>query len=296
MSVGETAMLIPVAADSLVGVLHRSATQSSRGVLIVVGGPQYRVGSHRQFVLLARALASAGFPVLRFDYRGMGDASGEPRSFLDIEQDVRSAVDALFAAIPSLTEIVIWGLCDAASAALLYAASDDRVSGLVLLNPWVRTETGYAKALVRHYYLHRVVSGRFWRKLLTGGVSPVALGDLLATVGAGLGRKAAPRTEPATDDVAIEAETAVRGEGGGYVDRMLAGWQRFPGQVLVILSGNDLTADEFRDLLRSSRRWRRALRGRRVTRRELREANHTFSSRLWREQVERWTLEWLSSW
>ena len=47
----------------------------------MVGGPQYRVGSHRQFTLMARAFAAAGYPVLRFDYRGIGDSEGESRGF-----------------------------------------------------------------------------------------------------------------------------------------------------------------------------------------------------------------------
>ncbi|KAB8057318.1 hydrolase 1, exosortase A system-associated, partial [Janthinobacterium violaceinigrum] len=58
----------------LVGILSLPAAPGPRGVLIVTGGPQYRVGSHRQFVLLARALAAQGVPVLRFDLRGMGDS------------------------------------------------------------------------------------------------------------------------------------------------------------------------------------------------------------------------------
>ena len=45
---------------------------ASRGMLIVVGGPQYRAGSHRQFTLLARDVAATGVPTMRFDYRGMG--------------------------------------------------------------------------------------------------------------------------------------------------------------------------------------------------------------------------------
>ena len=61
----------------LYGVLHRPRSRGRSGVLIVVGGPQYRVGSHRQFVLLARFLAGRSIPVLRFDYRGMGDSEGE---------------------------------------------------------------------------------------------------------------------------------------------------------------------------------------------------------------------------
>jgi hypothetical protein len=46
-------------------------------VVIIVVGPQYRAGLHRQFVSLARTLSTAGFLVLRYDYRGMGDSDGE---------------------------------------------------------------------------------------------------------------------------------------------------------------------------------------------------------------------------
>ena len=42
-------------------------------VLVVVGGPQVRAGSHRHFVQLARHLATHGHAVMRFDVRGMGD-------------------------------------------------------------------------------------------------------------------------------------------------------------------------------------------------------------------------------
>jgi alpha/beta superfamily hydrolase len=65
----------------LYGIASLPEQASSRGVLIVVGGPQYRVGSHRQFALLARHLAEHGVPVMRFDYRGMGDSVGDIRTF-----------------------------------------------------------------------------------------------------------------------------------------------------------------------------------------------------------------------
>ena len=78
----------------------------------MVGGPQYRVGSHRQFVLLARDLAADGFPVFRFDYRGMGDSEGEFRGFEHVEDDIAAAVEAFRSASPGLREIVLWGLCD----------------------------------------------------------------------------------------------------------------------------------------------------------------------------------------
>jgi LmbE family N-acetylglucosaminyl deacetylase len=85
---GESAIAFGCEAETLFGVLHRPVQPGTRGVVIVVGGPQTRVGSHRQFVLLARALAAAGVAALRFDYRGMGDSSGSVRDFTTIDADI----------------------------------------------------------------------------------------------------------------------------------------------------------------------------------------------------------------
>ena len=57
------------------------------GVIILIGGPQYRAGAHRQFVHLARSLADEGIACLRFDFRGMGDSSGEARTFRFVGND-----------------------------------------------------------------------------------------------------------------------------------------------------------------------------------------------------------------
>lgn len=76
----EQAAVFKSGTNALLGITSLPAStpvpSASTGVVIIVGGPQYRAGSHRQFVLLARALATAGYPVLRFDYSGMGDSDG----------------------------------------------------------------------------------------------------------------------------------------------------------------------------------------------------------------------------
>lgn len=48
--------------ERLVGILAEPVTgePAEVGVVIVVGGPQYRAGSHRQFTLLARHFAAHG--------------------------------------------------------------------------------------------------------------------------------------------------------------------------------------------------------------------------------------------
>jgi uncharacterized protein len=281
MAQSEDALVFDCEGQPLVGILSGSRRPAARGVLIVVGGPQYRVGSHRQFALLARHLAERGFPTLRFDYRGMGDSGGATRTFENVSSDIRSAIDRLFASAPGLKDVAIWGLCDAASAALMYAHGDPRVSGVVLLNPWVRTEQGLARVQLRHYYVRRLFESAFWGKIARGEFdlrgAAVALGRAFASA-LGLDRAAAPSVDAAP-----------------LPDRMAEGLRKFGGRVLLILSGNDLTAQEFKDVVAGSAGWRQLLAGERITRRDLADANHTFARRDWRSQVETWTEAWIRS-
>jgi exosortase A-associated hydrolase 1 len=280
----ERALLLESGERRLVGVLHPASAPATVGVVVVVGGPQYRVGSHRQFVLLARALARAGFPALRFDYEGMGDSPGPQRSFEDVDEDLRAAVDTLLAQSPGLRSVVLWGLCDAASAALMYAPADPRVAGLVLLNPWVRTEAGLAQSYLENYYRKRLLSGAFWRKVLTRPRTLFEAGlgflDALRQSRGGIGA-----------DPAAGAAAARR----PFLVRMLDGARRFRGPVHLLLSGNDLTAGEFRALLVREATWREAFAGPQVHRAQLDDANHTFSSEKWRGWVEDRTVEAIRS-
>lgn len=281
----ERAVIFHNHGEELLGILHPGEPRAPRGVLIVVGGPQYRVGSHRQFLLLARHLAAAGIPVFRFDYRGMGDSGGEQRDFERAGDDVRVAIDTFQAEHPALTDVVIWGLCDAASIALLYAYQDPRVSGLALLNPWVRTGESLARAYLKTYYLQRLTSRDFWMNLLRGRFNPVAsLRSLLGMVHRVIGSS---NRKDKRNEVVAELGS------GPLPGRMAEGWKRYQGPVLLILSGEDLTAAEFRDTAASHPGWQGLLDEPRVSLRELPEANHTFSRREWRDQVAAWTLGWL---
>jgi exosortase A-associated hydrolase 1 len=282
----EQALVIDCDGRKLVGIAHLPQSAASRGVVIVVGGPQYRVGSHRQFVLLARALAAGGTPVLRFDYRGMGDADGPPVEFRSTAPDIRAAVDKLQTVAPAVREVVLWGLCDAASAILMYVREDARISGVVLANPWVRSEAGIARAYLQHYYLGRLLSADWWRGLFAGHVR---IGSSLADLGrkmlAALGTRAPTESGDANPRDSLPFQQA-----------MLGGIQAYSGQVLLIISGKDLTAAEFVDLAQGSRQWRRALLRRGVSRSDLAQADHTFSRREWRDDVARITTQWLRTW
>lgn len=274
----------------LVGIVSLPAVTPAphqRGVLIVVGGPQYRAGSHRQFTLLARDLAAAGVPAMRFDYRGMGDSEGELRSFDNVDQDLRAAIDRFFLEVPGMREVVLWGLCDGASAAAMYAPRDARVAGLVLLNPWVRTEEGAARATIKHYYRARLFDARLWKKVASGRF------DLKASVRGlwqDLGKAFRPRPQAgAGAGAAAPADAPLPA-------RMQHALTRFGGRVLVVLSGADLTAQEFADLSARPGAWQKLLAAPRFTRQKIDKADHTFSRRPWQDQVSRWTRDWLRSW
>lgn len=273
----EQTVVFDCAGEELPGILHDpGSTDVTTGLLLVVGGPQTRVGSHRQFVLLARDLARAGVPVFRFDYRGMGDGSGALRDFSDVDTDIRAAIDQFQQLQPQVRQVVVWGLCDAASAAAFYAWQDPRVSGIVMLNPWVRTPEGEARAVVRHYYLRRLTSRDFWKKLLGGGVhAGRSVKDFLRLLS--LSRRSDPATAPSQDIAA----------------RMQQGLSRFHGPVLLILSGNDLVAKEFLDRVQRDQPLQDWMRAPQVSRLDIAEADHTFSRAEWRDRVSRATRDWL---
>jgi exosortase A-associated hydrolase 1 len=278
-AVREDAFMFQCEGESLVGILHVPEREPARiGVLVIVGGPQYRVGSHRQFVLMARSLAQSGYAVLRFDYRGMGDSDGEMRTFERVASDVRVAIDELMRRIPSLTGVALWGLCDAASVSLMYCTQDARVKGVAIANPWVRSPAGQAQSYIKHYYGQRLLQRSFWVKALTGKLNITAsLVDFLRKLWSS---RAAGKSAAA---------------GGSFIERMRHGLQKFSGPTLILMSERDLTAQEFRDLSAASADWQKALRRAGVTTIDLPGADHTFSSEGALQLATRHSLEWLRS-
>jgi exosortase A-associated hydrolase 1 len=270
----EQPLTFACAGHTLVGILHHPRTQPRRGVVIVVGGPQYRAGSHRQFVLLARALADAGLAVLRFDQRGCGDSDGEAPGFEHMDADIDAAINALRAHCPTVSEVFLWGLCDAASAILLRLRRPaPGIAGAMLVNPWARSEDGLAAARVRHYYGARLASVEFWGKLLRGNV------DLAESVrGAALSVLALLRRR--------------KRPAAGLPARLGDALAHCPVRLLLILSSDDLTAVEFEQTVLApldKRDWPV------LSIRRLAGANHTYSRADWRDRVHAWVLSWLAA-
>ncbi len=288
----EVAITFDCRNDTLVGILHKPNRPARRGVLMVVGGgPQYRAGGHRQLTLWSRRLCHEGFPVFRFDYRGMGDAHGDFRGFEDVDDDIQAAVDRFSAEMPGVEEVVLWGECDAASAILFYAHRDVRVKAAVLLNPWVRTESGEAQAILRYYYLHRIIQASFWKKVFGLQFNPFrALSSALKLVRQSRAQKSAPAGKAA---LAISAPIS---RDLPLPQRLLLGMTRLAGPVMLVLSGRDLIAREFDVLVGGSDAWKQQFRDKPVTRHDFPDSDHTFSSEAQRNDVVERALAWLRGW
>ncbi len=263
--------------DQLLGIVEHPADGSpSTGVavVIVVGGPQYRVGSHRQFVLMSRSLARHGYPCLRFDYRGMGDSDGDPRTFEDVSADVAAAVEAMSVRFPA-HEIVLLGLCDGASAIALYAGQTKRtLAGAILLNPWVRSEESIARTYAQHYYRSRLASPDFWSKLLRGRIGVIrSAREFIAN------RKTA-RQERSPETNSFQAA-------------MLRGLESQQWPILCVLSGSDLTAREFEDHIAGDIRWTARLSAAGCARVTVEGADHTLSESGHLDACMNGILDWL---
>lgn len=145
---------------------------AATGVLIVTGGSQTRIGSHRLFERLAHGIAQAGYAALRFDRRGVGDSDGEDPGYRGSGPDLDAAATAFRAETPGATRLIGLGLCDGATALALHGAAA-RLDGLVLVNPWLVEAEADAPpaAAIRQHYRQRLLSREGWQKIATGAIS-----------------------------------------------------------------------------------------------------------------------------
>ncbi len=156
---------------TLVGVLTEpgaaaaaAAAAGKPAVLMLNSGILHRVGSCRLHVRLARVLAGAGYPCLRFDYSGIGDS--EPRrDALTFEEsavlETREAMDYL-ATRTGARQFVLFGLCSGADMAHETAVVDERVRAMVLLDAWAYRNAGY----YWHHYAPRLLRPDVWTNYL----------------------------------------------------------------------------------------------------------------------------------
>lgn len=178
------------------------------GLLIVSGGNEIRSGAHRGMAMLAAQIADAGYPVFRFDRRGIGDSEGANGGFESSGPDIAAAIAAFRGAAPQMTRIVAFGNCDAASALLLHQPLP--LDALILANPWTyednEEETGEPAlppaSAIRARYLSRLKDPKSLLRLLKGEID-------VRKLFRGLSALNAPAVVAAPDSLAARIDHAV---------------------------------------------------------------------------------------
>ena len=193
----------------------------SAGLLLVSGGNEIRAGAFSGQARLAARIAAAGYPVFRFDRRGVGDSTGDNAGFRESGADIAAALAAFRAACPALARVVGFGNCDAASALMLNAGAG--CDALVLANPWtIEHDDGALPAeAIRARYAEKLRNPRELVRLATGKVS-------LKKLAGGLRRAVGPAPAPTT-----------------LAQDMAAGLAAFDGPVHLLIAERDRTAQAF---------------------------------------------------
>lgn len=208
---------------------------ATTGLLIVSGGNELRSGPWGSQAQLADRIAAAGFPVLRFDRRGVGDSEGENGTFTASGPDIAAAIHAFRAHVPTLRKIVAFGNCDAASALML--ASGLGCDALVLANPWTfepepeaepapaapePAATAMPPGALRNYYLRRLANPAALKRLFSGKVKVGKMASSLVE---------AAKPAPPPSSLALA---------------MAEGLSAYAGNVTILLAENDRTAQAFK--------------------------------------------------
>lgn len=168
---------------SLFGLLHSPTGEASRtGFVVSHSFAEEKLWSHRVIVSFARALARRGHPVLRFDYMGAGDSSGDtPDASLDSHRaDLTAAVNELARRVPALDRIGIVGLRFGAAIAALVATEDApekmRNGPLILWDPVLDGDAYFQELLRMNLSTQLAVYGKVQEtreilveKILAGG-------------------------------------------------------------------------------------------------------------------------------
>lgn len=143
------------------------------GLLIVSGGNEPRNGAFNAASLRASRIAQSGFPVLRFDRRGVGDSEGANHSYPSSQKDIAAATATLKRLCPHLRSVIAYGNCDGATALVLHSLG--HFDGLVLSNPWAfDRDTGarvHSPQELRSRYGRKLTQPREWQRLLRGTIS-----------------------------------------------------------------------------------------------------------------------------
>ena len=281
------------------GSLHRPSGSAPGDTAIVIlnQGPLDRSGAHRLSVKCARRWAAQGFPVLRFDARGVGDSEGDwaipedgaPINLLykNIEDgawtlDTRAAVDHVCKAT-SARNVVLAGVCGGAVSALHAAATHPAVVGVIMVGmpvrPWgdIGIDSIVASKVEQEAkgYVKKLGKWHAWRRFFTGESDYRVLWGISS-------RYVRSRVFGESDDQLKSLNTSML--------KSFRNVQEAGKRMLFVFPENDYLWIEFRDLFLPRFEDRPPFDLRTIP-----DANHTFTEVAWQEQLFSILENWLQT-
>jgi alpha-beta hydrolase superfamily lysophospholipase len=176
----ERAVYVERPEGRLFGVLTEPVdSRSELCAVLLNAGPQRHVGPNRMWVEIARRWAARGVPTLRIDLAAIGDSDGDAAALVRVASlYVPEYVEQVRAALTMLGErglperFVLLGLCSGAYWSMHAALQDERVAGIVMLNPRALIFDEWTYAVRRTRNVRELMThGSTWRRVLRGEIT-----------------------------------------------------------------------------------------------------------------------------
>lgn len=295
----------------LYGMTHipEMPLRKKTAIVLLSPGVKMRVAPHRLYVKMADALASLGYPVLRFDFYGLGDSEGDvPEELLSNlygSIQVGRYVDDTRCAMRWMTEhhgfnrFILAGLCGGAITGLLTARADPQVEGLLALGIPVILDSSDIETTkyisdgqinrLQERYMRKLFKPKAWLRFLTFQSDyRVVLRVLHRKLLAGT-RKSDP--EPSQSSTETRANDNTNPLFAPAFFDMISSKKR----ILLIFSGSDRLGSEYEEKFVNRHRARLKAYDEWFDQITLPEANHILSMPIWQEQMLDHCKRWLSN-
>ena len=269
----EKAVHFSVNGKKLFGIVHLPDINSLPDtiILMVTGGPQTRVGSHRLYVQLARFLCENGIAAFRFDYEGTGDSEGKWVGYRYAGDSIQAAIDYINSNFSEFTKKIIWALCDGATSSLVFAAKNpENIHALISCNPYLFHSESKARTIIKYYYVQRLFEFGFWKKLLSGQFNFKHSIRSFVDI-AQKSRGNGPHVDLSFEKSFFGLEYEIS------LDEVINALINLKHKVTYLLSTNDLAAKQFEELLRG-KKVKQALRRGNTFIYYIKNADHTFTN------------------
>jgi pimeloyl-ACP methyl ester carboxylesterase len=291
----------------LYGMLHHAQHGSDArdtGVVLINAGPTDRAGPHRYYVKLAERLTEIGYPVLRFDPRGVGESEGYCDHLVDGQPivklfglissgmwiaDTHSAIQHMMD-LTGVKRIILGGHCGGALTALLAGHDHPSICAYFLTGTPVTSSstTGNVADLPEvilkrdaKIYFKKLLQPSAWLRFLSLRTDYQTLIGVL--------RSRLRRTSRHTQK--LQTSHPARSLNPGFV-RAFEGSLRRGLPMMFVYGENDYLWHEFRTHLLTSHE--RAIQDR-VDLKTIRNSNHNMTESHWQAEAYNAIVTWLEA-